>query len=194
MKKVLKVSGIVLLCVAGAFLLIVLVFFGSIRYGRYSKKKAAIAYQREVCDTMRYVAEIIEVQPHGFSLAEAKQLRVYVIGGGQVKQMAGVKVSPEVLKGKEYVTLPTPGLLTTDSVVVAIGQYSFVLSGISYIAGYNYGMFGPVGPCFCGSTGITRINGRQASAGGMLWLRKEDGDKGFVLPGQRKDSAATTVL
>lgn len=60
----------------------------------------------------------------------------------------------------------------TDQVIVKVSNRYFLLTGLSYRAKYNYGMFGPVGDCGCALDGFEKINGAGAGSG---WLIKKYG-------------------
>ncbi|RZL25219.1 MAG: hypothetical protein EOO96_23155 [Pedobacter sp.] len=178
-KKIFKIIGIFIAVIVGVILLLIAFFWGSIEWNRYSKKKEAIRMQKEVCDTITTVNGKFSIYLGGFSKKELKEIRFYL---QQDKLLIKDTVVSAELNNKvelQTVIFPFEYFNINDKLIVYVGKRYYVLSGFSYTAGYNYGMFGPVGSCECRGGGYEKINGQDAGSG---TLTKEYGLLDYQLP------------
>jgi len=179
LKKIFKVIGILTLVVIGIILLLLAFVWGSIEWNRYAKKKEAIRYQKEVCDTMKTVDRKFEFTIDGFNKKEIKQVHFYLQQDKLIIKDSIVKVDIKPENDYQTVLLPFEKFRTTDRIIVNVGNRYFVLSGLNYRAQYKYGMLGPVGSCECEMAGFETLNGEPAGSG---WLIKKYGLLNYQLP------------
>ncbi|SDJ82115.1 hypothetical protein SAMN04487898_104356 [Pedobacter sp. ok626] len=172
MNKILKNIGVTTLILICLLLLIIGLFWGNVKWNNYSKEKEAIRYQKEVCDTMTTVNRKIEFVLDGFSKKETKQVRFYLVRNKSIIRDSMVKADVNPAVEYQNVMLPFDKISIIDQVIVKAGNRYFLLTGLSYRAKYNYGMFGPVGDCECTLDGFEKINGTAAGYG---WLIKKYG-------------------
>jgi len=172
--KILKTLGMITTAGVIAVVLFILIFWGIVNYGRYSKKREAIAYQKGVCDTIKTITDGFAVQPTGFKPNEVKTILFQLIRNGKVRQEKLIGIMPKMIRKNENVTIPFNSFLKNDTITVSINNRLYLLNGIDFIASHNWGMFGPVGSCFCESTGFRKINGKEVSTP-YNQLRKEEG-------------------
>jgi len=172
MNKIFKIIGATILTLICLLLLIVGLFWGNVKWNSYSKEKESIRYQKEVCDTMTTVNKKIDFVLDGFSKKETRQVRFYLVRNKLIVMDSVVKTDVKPAIGYQEVILPFDKINITDQVIVKAGNRYFLLSGLSYRAKYNYGMFGPVGDCECALDGFEKINGAAAGSG---WLIKKYG-------------------
>ncbi|MGQ7855971.1 hypothetical protein ACUN24_17195 [Pedobacter sp. WC2501] len=175
LKKILKIMG----CLIALFLLFVAFIWGSTKWSRYSKNREQVKYQREVCDTIKMVSEPIQIYISDFSKKELKEIHFYLQEGKFLKRDTVVSLDFKPDNTAQLINLPFKSFNITDQVIVKVAKRFFILSGIDYQAYYNYGMFGPVGPCQCGMTGFQTLNGKPAGSG---WLIKAHGLLNDPLP------------
>ena len=172
MNKFFKIIGATILILICLLLLIMGLFWGNVKWGNYSKGKEAIRYQKEVCDTITTVNGKIDFILSGFSKKEIRQVRFYLVRNKLIMRDSVVKVDVNPIIEYQKVMLPFDKVSITDQVIVKAGNRYFQLTGLSYRAKYNYGMFGPVGDCECALNGFEKINGTMAGSG---WLIKKHG-------------------
>lgn len=179
MKKAFKIIGILIaVCIA-----LVLLFFGfiwgSIEWNRYSKKKEADRMQKEVCDTIKTVRGNFEINVNGFTPKELKKIKFYLKRDQSIIRDTTINFTAENDRETQTLIMPFEVLDIKDWIIVVIRDRTYLLSGFSYTAGYNYGMFGPVGPCGCGGSSYQNVNGEP---GGSGWLLKKEGLLNYQLP------------
>ncbi|WP_113654352.1 hypothetical protein [Pedobacter namyangjuensis] len=167
-RKIFKVIAIFIAIIIGVILLLVAFVWGSVEWNQYSSKKEAIRMQKEVCDTITTVDGKLPIYLGGFSKKELKEIRFYL---QQNKLLAKDTVVSAELNSQvelQTVILPFEHFNINDKLIVYVGKRYYVLSGFSYTAGYNYGMFGPVGSCECRGGGYEKINGQDAGSGTLI--------------------------
>jgi hypothetical protein len=172
MNKTFKSIGTTILILVCLLLAVLALFWGNVKWNNYSKEKESIRYQKEVCDTMTTVNRKIDFVLSGFSKKETKQVHFYLVRNKLILQDSVVKADVNPALEYQEVTLPFDKMSITDQVVVKVGNRYFLLTGLSYRAKYNYGMFGPVGDCECVLDGFEKVNGVAAGSG---WLIKKYG-------------------
>ncbi|WAC42577.1 hypothetical protein [Pedobacter sp. SL55] len=177
--KVLKILGIATLVFMAIIVLIIALIWGSIEWNRYSKKKEAIRYQKEVCDTIRTVVGNFELKVDGFMPKELKTIKFYLKRDQLIIRDTTINFTAENDLETQMLTIPFKIWDVKDWIIVVIKDRTYLLSGFSYIAYYNYGMFGPVGPCQCGGSSYQNVNGKPAGSG---WLLKKEGLLNYQLP------------
>lgn len=178
-KKILKIVGIGIAVVIGMILLLVAFFWGSVEWNRYSKKKEAARMQKEVCDTITTVQGNFEIKVNSFTANELKRINFYLQRNKHIIRDTTINFIPEDNYETQTILMPFKELNINDVIIVVIKNRTYLLSGYSYIAIYNYGMFGPVGNCECGASGYENINGKPAGSG---WLLKSQGLLDYQLP------------
>lgn len=178
-KKIFKIIGIFIAVIVGVILLLVAFVWGSFEWNRYSKKKEAIRMQKEVCDTIKTVDGKFSIYLGGFSKKELKEIRFYLQQDKLLTKDTVVSAEPNNQVELQTVIFPFEHFNINDKLIVYVGKRYYVLSGFSYTAGYNYGMFGPVGSCECRGGGYEKINGQDAGSG---TLTKEYGLLDYQLP------------
>jgi len=181
MNQFLKFIVTFLLACLAAVILLILFVWGTISYNRYSRTQDAIRYKKEVCDTISQIDERFSLALYGFESTKAKQLNYYLIRQGVIKKQELVLLSKSIKSHAREVSLNIP-FLRNDSIAIAIGDRFFLLTGVGYEARYNYGMTGPVGPCFCEATGFETLNGKPVN-GFRVVLESDSGLREFPVPG-----------
>jgi len=179
MKKVFKVIGILVAVCVGLVLLFFAFVWGSLEWNRYSKKKEAIRMQKEVCDTITTTDGNFPLNVSGFTHQELKKIKFYQKRNKYVIKDTTIKFVPEKDQETQTVIMPFKLLHIKDEIIVVIANRTYLISGFSYIAAYNYGMFGPVGSCECRPTSYENVNGKP---GGSGWLLKKEGMLNYQLP------------
>jgi len=178
-KKIFKVIGICIAAIIGLILLFFAVIYCSIEWTRHSKKKEAIRYQKEVCDTMKSVQGNFPIKVNGFTKKELKKINFYLKRDNQIIRDTTVNFEPKDNYEIQEINMPFEEFNIKDIIIVVIKNRTYLLSGYTYNAFFNYGMFGPVGPCNCGTGGYENINGKPSGSG---WLLKKEGLKNYQLP------------
>lgn len=178
-KRIFKVIGIVIAVIIGVILLFFAFFWGSIEWNRYSKKKEAIRHQKEVCDTITTVEGKFEIKVNGFTKKELKEIKFYLKRDKLMIRDTTINFVPPDDFETQTLIMPFDKLNINDWIIVVIAGRTYLLSDFNYTAGYNYGMFGPVGPCHCGTSGYEKVNGKP---GGSGWLLKKYGLLDYQLP------------
>ncbi|RZL51238.1 MAG: hypothetical protein EOP00_00025 [Pedobacter sp.] len=178
-KKIFKFILILIVVVVGLGLLLVAFVWGSMKWNRYSKEKEAIRYQKEVCDTIKTVDGKFEITFLDFSKKELNKIHFYLQKDKLLVKDTVVKVDYKNNPNSHTVPFPFKKFNIHDRIIVEIGKRYFVLSGINYVVYYNYGMFGPVGPCECGRSNFQIINGKPTGSGYVI---KEFGLLNYQLP------------
>lgn len=173
--KILKTLGMITIVGILVVVSFILIFWGIVNYGRYSKKREAISYQKEVCDTIKTIDNGFAVQPMGFKPKEVKTVLFQLLRDGKVRQEKSIAITPKMIRENENIVIPFKSFLRNDTIAVAINNRLYLLNGIDFIASHNWGMFGPVGSCFCESTGFRKINGKEVSTP-YNQLRKDEGN------------------
>jgi hypothetical protein len=153
--------------------------YGSISWSRYSKKKEAIRYQREVCDTINFINDSIPLRLYGFTENEMKTLKYSRISKGKMRHSATISLSKSSPLNNQNIIIPIQ-IFKTDTLAITIANRLYFLSEMAFEARYNYGMTGPVGKCFCESIGFKKING-QLTPTIPYPLNKESGITNFNL-------------
>lgn len=179
MKKVFKIIAILVAVLIALVLLFFGFIWGSIEWNRYSKKKEAIRMQKEVCDTIRNVQGNFKINVNGFTPKELKKIKFYLKRDKLIIRDTTINFTAENDGETQTVIMPFEALDIQDWIIVVIKDRTYLLSGFSYTAGYNYGMFGPVGPCECGGSSYQNVNGKP---GGSGWLLKKEGLLNYQLP------------
>lgn len=167
-KKFFKIIGIFIAVIIALILLLVAFFWGSVEWNSYSKKKEAIRMQTEVCDTITTVNGKFSIYLDGFSKKEVKEIHFYLQREKLLLKDTVVSAENNSQPELQTVIMPFENFNVNDKLIVYIGKRYYVLSGFSYTAGYNYGMFGPVGPCECRGGGYEKINGKKDFGSGTL--------------------------
>jgi len=168
-RKIFKIIGLFIAVILGVILLFFAFIWGSFEWNRYSKKKEAIRYQKEVCDTIKTVGGNFPIWLQGFSKKELKEIHFYLQQGKLLTRDTVIGSVPNEAKiQSQTINLPFDKFNIDEKIIVYIGKRYYVLSGFSYTAGYNYGMFGPVGPCECRCGGYEKINGQEAGSGILI--------------------------
>jgi len=168
-RKIFKIIGIFIAVIIALILLLVAFVWGSVEWNSYSKKKEAIRMQKEVCDTIKTVDGNFPIWLDGFDKKELKEIHFYLQQGKLLTKDAVVgSVLDKANTESQIVNLPFDKFNIDDKIIVFISKRYYVLSEFSYTAGYNYGMFGPVGPCECRGGGYEKINGKKDFGSGTL--------------------------
>lgn len=167
-RKIFKIIGIFIAVIVGVILLLFAFVWGSFEWNRYSKKKEAIRMQKEVCDTIKIVEGNFPIWLDGFSKKEMKEIHFYLQQGKLLTKDTVVSLLPKDINESQSLNLPFEKFNINDKLIVYVGKRYYVLSGFSYTARYNYGMFGPVGSCECRSGGYEKINGEPAGSGTLI--------------------------
>ncbi|RZL19943.1 MAG: hypothetical protein EOO96_25570, partial [Pedobacter sp.] len=171
-RKIFKMVGICIVVIIGSILLLAGILWCSIEWTRYSKKQEATRHQKEVCDTIKTVEGNFPIKVNGFTEKELKNINFYLKRDKLIIRDTVINFVPFDNYETQTITMPFKQLNINDWIIVVIKNRTFLLSGFSYKAGYNYGMFGPVGPCQCGTSGYENINGKSVGSG---WLLKKEG-------------------
>lgn len=177
--KVLKILGIATLLIIAILLLLIVFGWGSVALNSYSKKKEAIRYQKEVCDTIKTVQGNFPLKFDGFTKKELRKIHFYLQQDKLLIRDTVISFVPKNDDETQTINLPFNSFNIDNRLIVEAGKRYFVLSDYSYTAGYNYGMFGPVGSCECKSNGFKTLNGEPAGSG---WLIKKYGLLNYQLP------------
>ena len=167
-RKILKIIGIFIAVVIGLILLFVAFFWGSVKWNNYSKKQEAIRYQKEVCDTIKVVEGNFPITLNGFSNKELQKIHFYLQRDKLLVRDTVISIVFKDNDETQQVNLPFDKFNINDKLIVYVGKRYYELSGYSYIAGYNYGMFGPVGSCECRASGFKTINGKSTGFGYLI--------------------------
>jgi len=167
-KKIFKIIGILVAVIIGLILLFFAFIWGSIEWNRYSKKKEAIRMQKEVCDTITTVDGNFPLWLSGFSKRDLKEIHFYLQQGKLLTKDTVIGIVPNDDSESQTLNLPFEKFNINDKLIVYIGKRYYELSEFSYTAGYNYGMFGPVGSCECRGSSYEKINGESAGAGTLV--------------------------
>ena len=178
-RKVYKIIGLVILVPVALGLLFFAFFLGSIEWSKYSKKRDAIIYQKEVCDTIKTIDGQFEMKFNSFSKKDLSKIHFYVKTNNLITRDTIVNFKPVDNAETQTILTPFKQLGINDELIVYVGERYYVLSGYRYTAYYNYGMFGPVGSCQCGGSGFQTINGDSAGSG---WLIKKFGLVNYQMP------------
>lgn len=178
-RKIFKVIGIGIALIIALILLFFAFIWGSIEWNRYSKKKEAIRMQKEVCDTIKTVQGNFEIKINGFTPKELKKISFYLKRDKLIIRDTTINFKAENDRETQTIIMPFEVLDIKDWIIVVIKDRTYLLSGFSYIAYYNYGMFGPVGACQCGGSSYQNVNGKP---GGSGWLLKKEGLLNYQLP------------
>lgn len=178
-KKIFKFIGIFIAIIIGLGLLLVGLVWGSFEWNRYSKKKEAAKLQKEVCDTITTVEGNFPIKVSDFTAKELKRIDFYLQRDKIIIEESVVDTITKVGTYATDVILPFKSLHVKDTIIVVIAGRTFTLSGFSYTAGYNYGMFGPVGKCECRGGSHENVNGEAVYSG---WLVKKYGLVNYQLP------------
>jgi len=179
LKKAFRFTGILICVIIGVCLLFFAFIWGSVKWSSYARKKEAIRYQKEVCDTIKTVDGKFEMTLSGFNKKELNKVHFYLQQDKFLIKDTILTVSFNSNTNSQNVILPFDKFNIHDRVIVEVADRYFVLSGISYVVYYNYGMFGPVGPCNCGRSNFEIINGKPAGSG---YLIKDYGMLKYQLP------------
>lgn len=167
-RKIFKFIGIFIAVIIVVILLFFAFVWGSIEWNRYSKKKEATRMQKEVCDTIKTVDGGFPIWLDGFSKKEMKEIHFYLQQGKLLTKDTVISLIPKDDSESQSLNLPFEKFGINDKLIVHIGKRYYELAGFSYTAGYNYGMFGPVGSCECRGSGYEKINGENAGAGTLI--------------------------
>jgi len=178
MKKIFKIIGLICLGLIGAAVLLIAIFWGSMEWGQHVKRQERIAYQREVCDTMKVVTGRFDFELSGFNNKKLKRVHFYIVRDQKIFKDSLVKIGDSLAGDRKIAVLPFAEFRTTDTIVLKAEDSYFSLSGLHYVAEQNYGMFGPVGPCDCFPTKFQLLNGKPWGSYNN-WLMKKDGLPGF---------------
>ncbi|RZJ82285.1 MAG: hypothetical protein EOO47_01190 [Flavobacterium sp.] len=178
-RKVFKIIGIFIAVIIALILLFFAFVWGSIEWNRYSKKKEANRMQKEVCDTITTVQGNFEIKVSGFTNKELKKINFYLQRDKLIVRDTTINFTAENDHETQTVMMPFAELNIKDQIIVVIKNRTYLLSGFKYLAYYNYGMFGPVGPCQCGGSSYQNVNGKP---GGSGWLLKKEGLLNYQLP------------
>lgn len=178
MKKIFKIIGIAIISIIGIIVLLFVLFWGSVEFGNYTKRKEGIRYQKEVCDTIKTVQGNFPVEFRGFDEKELEQIHLYLEQDRRITRDTVVKADIQ----SQSVLMPFDEFKTVDWIIVSVGNRYFTLSGFSYKGLYRYGMFGPTGSCECVPTGFEHINGKPKGYG---YLIKKYGLLDYQLPPRR---------
>lgn len=178
-KKIFKIVAIFIAVIIGIILLLVAFVWGGFEWNRYSKKKEAARVQKEVCDTIKTVQGNFEIKVNSFTAKELEQINFYLKRDKHIIRDTIINFIPQDNYETQTIMMPFKELNINDVIIVVIENSTYLLSGYSYIAIYNYGMFGPVGKCECGASGYENINGKPAGSG---WLLKKKGLLNYQLP------------
>jgi len=178
-KKIFKIIGILIT----VFIALILLFFGfiwgSIAWNRYSKKKEAIRYQKAVCDTIKTVQGNFEIMVNGFTNKEVKKINFYLQRNKRIVKDTTINFVGKDDRETQTLIMPFKEFNINDRIILVIKNRTYLLSGFSYMAVYNYGMFGPVGPCHCATSGYQNVNGKPGGSGLLL---KNEGLVNYKLP------------
>ncbi|RZK13945.1 MAG: hypothetical protein EOO86_19445 [Pedobacter sp.] len=167
-RKIFKIIAIFIAIIIGVILLLIAFVWGSFEWNRYSKKKEAIRMQKEVCDTITNVEGKFSIYLGGFAKKELKEIHFYLQQNKLLAKDTVVSAEPNDRVELQTVIMPFENFNVNDKLIVYIGKRYYVLWGFSYTAGYNYGMFGPVGPCECRGGSYEKINGKDAGSGTLI--------------------------
>lgn len=167
-RKIFKIIGIFIAVIIALVLLLVAFVWGSFEWNKYSKGKEAIRMQKEVCDTIKTVDGKFSIYLGGFDKKEIKDIKFYLQQGKLLTKDTVVSAEIDERVELQTVILPFDKFNIDDKIIVYIGKRYYILSGFSYTAGYNYGMFGPVGPCECRGGGYEKINEAEAGSGTLI--------------------------
>lgn len=178
-RKIFKVIAIFIAVIIGVILLLVAFVWGSVEWNQYSKKKEAIRMQKEVCDTIKTVEGNFGIEVNGFTKKELKEIRFYVKRDKFIIRDTTITFIPPDDSETQTIFMPFKEFKINDWIIMVIKNRTFLFSGFSYTAGYNYGMFGPVGKCECRPNGYGNVNGVP---GGSGWLLKKEGILNYQLP------------
>lgn len=178
-RKIFKIIGIFIAVIVGVILLLIAFVWSSFEWNRYSKKKEAIRMQKEVCDTITTVDGKLPIWFDGFSKKELKRIHFYLQQGKSLARDTVVSIDPDNRDDLQTVIMPFENFNVKDKLIIYVGKRYYILSGFSYTAGYNYGMFGPVGSCECRGGGYEKINGEEAGSGTLI---KKYGLVNYQLP------------
>lgn len=178
-RKIFKIIGIGIAVIIGVVLLLVAFVWGSIEWTRYSKKKEAIRYQKEVCDTIKTVVGNFDIKVNGFTSKELKTIKFYLKRDKLIVRDTTINFTAENDRETQTLNMPFKVWDVKDWIIVVIKDRTYLLSGFSYTAYYNYGMFGPVGACQCGGSSYQNVNGKPSGSG---WLLKKEGLVNYQLP------------
>ena len=132
------------------------------------KKKEAIRYQKEVCDTITTVDGNFPLWLSGFSKKDLTKIHFYLQHDKLLMKDTVISIVPKDNSESQTLNLPFEKFNISDKLIVYVGKRYYELSGFSYTAGYNYGMFGPVGPCDCKGGSYEKINGEPAGSGSLV--------------------------
>lgn len=179
MRKTLKIIGCVGAVLIALILFFVALFWGSIEWNKYSKRKDAARYQKAVCDTIKTVEGNFELTLDGFTKKELSNIHFYLQQDKLLIRDTLISFVPKDDDETQKINLPFDKFNIDDKLIVSVGKRYFVLSNYSYTARYNYGMFGPVGNCECRSNGFETLNGEQVGSG---YLIKKYGWLDYQLP------------
>lgn len=177
--RIIKILSICLLSLIGSLVLLCALMYGSISWSHYTKKKEAIRYQKEVCDTINFINDSIPVSLIGFKENEIKTLKYFRISKGKRHHAATIPLVNSQILGRLNIMVPTQ-IFKTDTLAITLDDRLYYLSEMSFEARYNYGMTGPVGKCFCEGTGFKKINGKLSSTIPYI-LNKETGISNFKI-------------
>ncbi|MFC4211855.1 hypothetical protein ACFOWA_11715 [Pedobacter lithocola] len=177
--KILKSIGVAALGIAGAILLFFAIIWAFMALGRYTKTQEGIRYQKEVCDTIKTGKGNFPIVVNGFNKKELSKIHFYLQQGKLLIRDTTINYTAKDNGETQTLTLPFKQFDVTDRLIINVGKRYYVFSDYRYQAIYNYGMFGPVGPCFCGSNGFEKLNGAPAGSG---WLIKKYGLLNYQLP------------
>lgn len=178
-RKIYKIIALVVLVPVAIVLLFFAFIWGSMTWNKYSKKREAIRYQKEVCDTIKTIDAQFELKFNGFSKKDLSQIHFFIKKDKTIERDTVVNFKPTDDFETQTVSVQFEKLVIGDELIVYVGKRYYVLSDYQYIAYFNYGMFGPVGPCQCGATGFQMLNGEPAGSG---WLIKKYGLVNYKMP------------
>ncbi|TKC08052.1 hypothetical protein FA048_12880 [Pedobacter polaris] len=177
--KIFKSMGVAALVIVSFILFIGAIIWCYISWDRYRKTTEAIRYQKEVCDTIQKAEGNFPMMISGFSKKELSKIHFYLQQGKLLVSDTVINFAAKDDGETQTLKFPFKKFNAADKLIVNIGNRYYVLSGYRYQARYNYGMFGPVDPCFCESKGFEKINGEPAGSG---WLIKKYGLVDYQLP------------
>ncbi|RZL39907.1 MAG: hypothetical protein EOO93_31585 [Pedobacter sp.] len=167
-RKIFKVIAIFIAVIIALILLLIAFVWGSVEWNHYSTKKEAIRMQKEVCDTIKTVDGKLTIYLDGFNKKELQKIHFYLQQDKVLTRDTVVSAEPNNNKDLQTIIMPFENFNVNDKIIVYVGKRFYVLSGFSYTAGYNYGMFGPVGSCECRGGGYEKINEKESGSGTLI--------------------------
>ena len=181
-RRIYKIIALVVLVPVAIVVLFFAFIWGSMEWTKYSSKREAIIHQKEVCDTIKTIDAHFEFKFDSFSKKDLSEIHFYIIKNRLIDRDTVINFKPADDFETQTISIQLDDLVISDELIVYVGKRYYILSDYQYVAYYNYGMFGPVGPCLCGGTGFQMLNGNPAGSG---WLIKKFGLVNYKMPNRK---------